>query len=145
MIVRPAGIWVVDGQVLTMRYQYSGRDRFNLPGGNQEFGEEIKAGLVREFAEELGVVVEVGDLLWTAETLVAGREVLHLLFKVESMVGSPLLNPDETKALELVWLNPEEVVKVPLYPAIGSCLKPWLKENKKSATYLGCINQDWIA
>jgi 8-oxo-dGTP diphosphatase len=144
MIIRPAGVWVVDGQLLTMRYQYSGRDRFNLPGGNQEFGEEIKAGLVREFAEELGVVVEVGDLLWAAETLVADREVLHLLFEIKSVVGSPLLNPAETKALELVWLNPEEVFSAPLYPAIGSRLKPWLLDKTKSVSYLGRISQDWI-
>jgi ADP-ribose pyrophosphatase YjhB (NUDIX family) len=144
MIIRPSGVWVVDGKLLTMRYSYGGRDRFNLPGGNQEPEEEIRTGLVREFQEELGVDVVAGDLLFTAETVAGGREVLHLLFNIESIAGSPQLNDQETKALELVWLSPKELFSASMYPAIGSVLAKWMVNSEKSATYLGRVFQDWI-
>ena len=144
MIVRPAGLWIADGKLLTMRYQYAEKDRFNLPGGNQEPGEEIRLGLIREFREELGVDVVVGDLLFTAETLVAEREVLHLLFEIKTLVGSPQINPQETKALELVWLEPEALKTTPMYPAVGSNVEPWIRSRVRDKIYFGRIFQDWI-
>ena len=144
MIIRPAGIWTLDGQLLTMRYQYGGRDRFNLPGGNQEPGEEIRAGLVREFKEELGVVVTVGDLLLAAETAAGGREVLHLMFAINSLNDSPKLNPQETKALELVWLSAKKLQSAPLYPAVGPILSNFIGHKIPQKTYLGRVFQEWI-
>jgi 8-oxo-dGTP diphosphatase len=144
MIIRPAGIWIQNGQLLTMRYQYSGRDRFNLPGGNHEDGEELSAVLVREFAEELGVEVTVGDLLFTAETHVAEREVLHLLFAINTPIGTPKINVEETKALELVWLEQKSLLNASLYPAVGVDLVQLIANGKPSKTHLGRINQEWI-
>lgn len=36
---------------------------WELPGGHIEFGEDIKAGLAREFKEEFGIDVIVGDAI----------------------------------------------------------------------------------
>jgi 8-oxo-dGTP diphosphatase len=144
LIIRPAGIWIDNGKLLTMRYQYSGKDRYNLPGGNHENGEELKVVLVREFAEELGVEVTVGDLLFTAETHVAGREVLHLLFDITTIIGTPKLNKSETKALELVWLEQKSILNASLYPAIGVDLDQFMASGKATKTYLGRIPQEWI-
>lgn len=36
---------------------------FELPGGHVEYGEEMEAGLRREVQEELGVAIEVGDVV----------------------------------------------------------------------------------
>ncbi len=127
-----------------MRYQYGDQDRFNLPGGNQESGEEIRAGLVREFREELRVVVEPGDLLWTAETMAGGREVLHLLFEIKSLSGHPQINPQETTAEDLVWLDADTLHYAPLYPAVGPPLADWMAGKKKTETYLGQVFQEWI-
>ncbi|MBF0381909.1 MAG: NUDIX domain-containing protein [Magnetococcales bacterium] len=145
MIIRPAGILVDDGRILTMRYQYSGRDRFNLPGGNHEDGEELRVVLVREFAEELGVDVVVGDLIFMAETLVAQREVLHLLFAITSFDGEAKINSEETKAEELVWLDKKSLLDAPLYPAIGVELAKFIVGEQPTKTHLGRINQEWIA
>jgi 8-oxo-dGTP diphosphatase len=144
MIIRSAGLWIEQGQLLTLRYRYGGQDRFNLPGGNWETGEEIKAGLIREFQEELRVGVEVGDLLFTAETKAGGREVLHLLFPINTMDGLPIINRQETKALDLVWLNPKTLGKAPLYPSIGSQLAQWMDTGVVTHTYLGQVFQEWI-
>lgn len=49
------------GRVLLCRLTY--KREWDLPGGVVEVGEAPAAGLVREIDEELGVFVEVGDLL----------------------------------------------------------------------------------
>ncbi|MBF0448217.1 MAG: NUDIX domain-containing protein [Magnetococcales bacterium] len=145
MVIRPCGLWVEQGRLLTMRYQYSGQDRFNLPGGNREPGEASGVGLIREFQEEMGVAISLGDLLLTAETEAGGREVLHLVYLVEALHGIPRLNPQETKALALVWLDPEQLREAPLYPAIGPVLADWIINGRVEKTALGSVFQEWIA
>ena len=49
------------GRVLLCRLTY--KREWDLPGGVVEVGEAPAAGLVRELSEELGVTVEVGELL----------------------------------------------------------------------------------
>lgn len=50
-----------DGRILLCRLTY--KQEWDLPGGVVEVGEAPAAGLAREIREELGVTVEVGDLL----------------------------------------------------------------------------------
>ncbi|PWK14352.1 NUDIX domain-containing protein [Tumebacillus permanentifrigoris] len=43
--------------------------RFDLPGGRVDILEPSNVTIVREFAEELGVEVQVDRLLWVVERL----------------------------------------------------------------------------
>ncbi|MBF0623647.1 MAG: NUDIX hydrolase [Magnetococcales bacterium] len=148
MILRPAGLLVEEGRLLCMRYRYGGEDRFNLPGGKPERGEELHGCLVREMAEELTLGVVPGDLVAVAETVASGREVLHLVFQVVREGGQPpRLNPQETSALEVLWLTPEEILQRTLYPNIGSFLAGWLHRGQPVSphpVYLGRAIQPWI-
>ena len=63
---RVAGICVHDGKVLLQTT--TGEDRsFAFPGGHVEFGETNAETLIREFREELGADIRVGELKWVAE------------------------------------------------------------------------------
>ncbi|MDE7141150.1 MAG: NUDIX domain-containing protein, partial [Treponemataceae bacterium] len=42
-------------------------NRWEFPGGKVEDGEDEREGLVREFEEEFGVTVRVGELIATAQ------------------------------------------------------------------------------
>ncbi|MBF0311356.1 MAG: NUDIX domain-containing protein [Magnetococcales bacterium] len=144
MLIRPAGIVVENGQILTMRYQFGGHDRFNLPGGGVESGEDIASALRREFQEELKVGIGVGDLAWVAETAVQGREVVHFLFHVTILEGRPEIDPKASKALQLVWHPLESLSRIPLYPGMGYVIeRSFLNKNYKSSRYLGRIEQLW--
>lgn len=145
MIVRPAGVVVQDRQVLVMRYQYGGRDRFNLPGGNLDEGEELTACLMREFAEELDLEIEVGSLLFCAETVALERHVLHLIFHVAAISGVPCLNPAQTRAVQVQWLPIDQVADAPLYPAVASALAAWLCDGCVEPRYLGRLQQEWFS
>ncbi|MBF0423162.1 MAG: NUDIX domain-containing protein [Magnetococcales bacterium] len=143
MIIRPCGLWIADGTVMTLRYVYDGRDRFNLPGGGHEGQEEIVATLRREFHEELGVKIVVGDLLFTAETLIRERHVLHLAFRVTELAGTPQIRSSETSALEIVWFPLSDVGHKPLYPAIGADLQAALHRSLPHPRHLGRLHQPW--
>ena len=145
MIVRPSGVVVHDHRLLVMHYQYGNRDRFNLPGGKLEPGEEAQGCLVREFAEELNLEVTVGDLLFCADTLAMERHVIHLIFSVVACAGTPCLNPNETRAQRILWLSPQTLDSAPLYPAIAPALATWMRSTDPQPTYLGRLEQEWFS
>ena len=62
------GVLVEAGRVVLLENE---RDEWELPGGRVELGEAPETCLVREFAEELGVVVEVARIIdcWLYEVL----------------------------------------------------------------------------
>ncbi|GAB2570608.1 NUDIX domain-containing protein [Spirosoma areae] len=143
MKVRPSAlIWRQNAnqtEVLLMRYSYGGQDVFALPGGSPDRGEILTETIVREIREELGVSVEVGEMILAGEMLLTQRndDVLHVVFAARNLKGEPTLNPAETTALELVWKPISEVDKLNLYPNIGARIQPWFS----SATYLGYIGR----
>lgn len=144
MPIRPCALLVRDGRLLTMGYGQEGGLRYNLPGGNPEAGEEPRQCLERELAEELGIQCQPGDLLLVGETMVQGRQALHLVFHAPLWLGEPVLQPGQTTAHSLAWLDPEGLQTVHLYPAIGKILGRWLKEGGLPRCYLGRIHQPWL-
>ena len=66
--VRAAGVLVRGGRVLLHDFPKA-RDRWTVPGGRIELGEPTRDAARRELREELRADVEVGRLLWVAESL----------------------------------------------------------------------------
>lgn len=139
-IVRPCGVVLRGQELLVLRYRYGEHDRFNLPGGNLEADETLHDCLVREFREELNLVVVPGALLHVAETR-TDRSTVHLVFRVEH-VGEPSMNPEQVRASELVWLPVRDWAAAPLYPAIGAALSDWFAR-RSGPVHLGRIPQPW--
>lgn len=143
MKVRPSAlIWRIQNNqtdVLLMRYNYGGQDVFALPGGNPDRGEILTETVVREIREELGVSVDVGEMILAGEMLLTERndDVLHVVFAARNLQGIPALNPAETSALELVWKPIADLTDLNLYPNVGARLQPWFT----SATYLGYVGR----
>ncbi len=144
MKVRPSAIIIRQNAVLCMRYEYSGQSIYNLPGGNLEFGEEMKEALSRELDEELGVEVVLSEApVLIAEVINERGETLHVMYEVTLVKGIPQLNPSETTALELVWLPIESLPEVNMYPAVGKHIQLW-KEGQLESPHVGQIEQIWI-
>ncbi|MCK8492163.1 NUDIX hydrolase [Spirosoma sp. RP8] len=143
MKVRPSAlIWrqnANQAEVLLMRYNYGGQDVYALPGGNPDRGEILTETVVREIQEELGVSVDVGEMILAGEMLLSQRndDVLHIVFATRNLQGQPALNPAETTAHELVWQPVDVLDKLNMYPNIGAKIQPWFR----SATYLGYVGR----
>ena len=75
------GVLLEAGRVVLLENE---REEWELPGGRLEIGEDPKACLVREFAEELGVSIIVEAILdcWLYEGLPA-RHVVIVTYGVE--------------------------------------------------------------
>ena len=110
-----------DGRLLLARREDSGL--WELPGGKQEPGEELRECVSREIAEELGARVKVGRP-YAAAGLGEGVK-LHCFICT--------LTQGEPKALEhkeLAWVTPEEMQTYELCPpdkaiARRLLLDPW--------------------
>lgn len=87
----------MSGQVVLLENE---RDEWELPGGRLEAGEDPAPCLAREIAEELGVAVEVEDLVdcWRYPVR-ADREVLVVTFGVKPLRDAALRLSHEHKAL----------------------------------------------
>lgn len=143
MKIRPALVVVQDDHLLVMRYSYAGGVRWNLPGGNLEFGESVIPALIREWKEELAVEVEVGKLLVVGETDRDGQRTLHMVFEGHILQGEPTLQPLETTAEALEWIPIANVQNLALYPAVQYWLQTyWEGENPSS--YAGLLPQVWL-
>ncbi|WP_420151437.1 NUDIX domain-containing protein [Spirosoma sp.] len=149
MKVRPSAlIWRRNAnqiEILLMRYCYGGQDVLALPGGNPDRGEILPQTVVREIREELGVFIDVGEMILVGEMLLTQRndDVLHVVFAARNLLGEPALNPAETTALELVWKPIQELDKVNLYPNVGARIQEWF-ETKLDLGYIGRIEQQYF-
>jgi 8-oxo-dGTP diphosphatase len=124
MKVRPSIAIIENNQILLMQYRYGDTDVYNLPGGNVDKGETLMQTVVRELMEELGIEVEVGQMILSGDVIMPeGKEdVLHCVFEGKIIVGKPVLNPKETSALEAVWKPLVDLHELEMYPNVGKYL-----------------------
>ncbi|MEN9386641.1 MAG: hypothetical protein RLZZ185_1382 [Bacteroidota bacterium] len=146
MRCRPALVLLENNHVLVMKYQYGEHFIYNLPGGNPDSCELLSETIARECMEELGIDVEVGQMLLMGQ--VSGTEnrddVLHILFEGELIGGIPELQVGETNAQEVLWLPINQLSQVTMYPNIGMELTDLLITQQKGK-YVGAIQQPWLA
>lgn len=119
MRIRPSALIIKENKILTLKYTYPKGELLTLPGGNLEFGETLKSALERELLEEIGIKAQVGELSTIAEVVWEGENTIHMVFQVLSFEGEPKINPKETKAEEIVWLNLDDIPNINLYPNIN--------------------------
>jgi len=56
-----------NGEVLLSDERRSGQQFTKFPGGGLEWGEGLQEALLREFCEEIGIAVEVGELFYLTD------------------------------------------------------------------------------
>ena len=66
---------VKEGKLLTIKIQENGETYYILPGGGQEHGENLHQALERECKEELGALIEIGELIFVREYIGKNHEL----------------------------------------------------------------------
>lgn len=144
---RVAGICVRDGKVLLQTT--TGEDRsFAFPGGHVSFGETNAETLIREFKEEIGADIAVGELKWVAEVFFPwGRKPCHqicLYYMVE--IQNPEIPCDgafvakehlegRSFDLEFHWVPLEQAGELEVYPTNAKELLNKLHEGVQHFVY----------
>ena len=124
---RVAGIYVRDGRVLLQKP--TNDTAYAFPGGHVSFGETNEETLVREFLEETGAEVSVGELKWVGELFFPwGDKPCHqicLYYAVELLtdgvvsedfsIGTEHIEGRDFD-LEFHWIPISELDKIAVYP-----------------------------
>ena len=100
---------IVDGdRVLACRRREGKADagKWEFPGGKVEPGESRSGALAREIREELGVDVDVGEMLRSDVTDAAGRGIRLTCFSVRLAEARPTASTDHDR---LEWVRPAEL------------------------------------
>jgi 8-oxo-dGTP diphosphatase len=86
--IRACGICIENDQLLLVNHiGLTNSDFWAPPGGGMQFGEVATDCVVREFAEETGLVVEVRDFLFACEFMKDPLHALELFFLVKKVGG----------------------------------------------------------
>jgi 8-oxo-dGTP diphosphatase len=87
--IRVCGILVEKDRILLVKHRSLG-DKGTLwapPGGGMDYGTSAIQNLIREFREETGLFIRVGQFLFTHEFLRPPLHAVELFFEVKSMGG----------------------------------------------------------
>jgi ADP-ribose pyrophosphatase YjhB (NUDIX family) len=104
--------------LLVQRGNEPGRGLWAPPGGRVEPGEDDATALVREMAEETGLVVQPGDLVGRVRR---GRvEIADYRCRV---VGGTLRAGDD--AMDVRWCDAATMLELPLVPLLLETLREW--------------------
>jgi 8-oxo-dGTP diphosphatase len=135
--VRIGGLLLRDGALLLAAHRGllpDGAPFWSPPGGGWQFGESIRAALVREFLEETGLTVQVGRFLHLHEFGTEKLQALELFFEViADEAAQPQLGHDPEHAAhqqlltELAWLTPRQLLQLPpnqVHPVLQHLLSP---------------------
>lgn len=83
---------------------------WSLPSGRIEPGESQADAVVREVAEEIGLVVCAGEKVWECPTD-DGRYTLHWWTVSETVREAPL-RPDPTEVSDVRWVSAREFLEL---------------------------------
>lgn len=125
MIVQVVGAVICDphGRLLTVRKR--GTERFMLPGGKPEPGEDDLTALTRELREELGVRLVSATLIGRFEAPAAneaGATVRSNAYAA-TIEGAIAI---QAEIEELLWIDPSAPPAVPIAPLLASQILPAL-------------------
>ncbi|KYG90611.1 NUDIX hydrolase [[Bacillus] sp. KCTC 13219] len=143
-------IIVKDKKLLAIKIQENGGTYYILPGGGQEHGENLHQALERECKEELGVEVEIGELIFVREYIGKNHEFaarhahahqteFMFLCHVHHNTFINGSNPDKGQ-IAVEWLPLNDLLEYKLYPqALRAHLISYF-DSGKATIYVGDIN-----
>ena len=141
--VRVAAVVLVDDEIILVRQTKGGRDYYLLPGGGVERGETLEEALVREVAEETGIVIRVVRPLFINDTLApdGSRHLVNLTFLCDA-VEAVAADTTETAVVAVERAGREHLACLDLRPPLAPPLiEAWAGGFTGPCRYLGTL---WV-
>lgn len=108
---------------------------WSVPGGAVHLGEDLKAAACREIKEELGIEVELTDVIEIMERVTRdaeGRIQYHYVvidYLARHVGGEPAPSPE---ALEVRWIAPEDFPQYEMTRGTAEIILRMLEKGKKA-------------
>jgi nucleoside triphosphatase len=105
-----------EGKILIAR-SHKWFDKYTLPGGHIEVGETMQEALKREVREEVGLDVEIGDMLLTQEAIFSKefwKKRHFIFFDFICTVKGQEVKLDQRELQEYVWKYPGAALNLDL-------------------------------
>ena len=136
--IRVAGVLVENGNILMVCHQKNGKNYWLLPGGGVDYGETLTQALKREFEEELGIKVDVHDLLFSIDSISPSgkRHIVNLVFICTYNSGVYRLGSDK-RLFDFKFLSAEELSNATVYPSLKKQLVNYVAGETDQHIYLG--------
>ena len=111
--------------LLVKRGKSPAKGLWAIPGGKINPGEQMKDALKREFMEETGIEIKVGDVVYVFDAIdIPDFHYVIIDFAVEIISGKPRAGDD---AEEVKWFKKEELREFPVAPATIKLLRKYKK------------------
>ena len=122
--VRVSGILVQSSSILLVKVHSPVTNElvWMPPGGGLEFGESLEECLEREFLEETGARIKVGEFLFLNELIDDPYHAVELYYKVRQTGGKIMLGTDpehdsHSQLLEAIeWKHVSTLPNIPVSP-----------------------------
>ncbi len=139
--IRVAGLVVEENKILMIAHKKGSEIYWLLPGGGVEYQESLDNALKREFLEELGLTVEVGDVALIADSIEphGKRHIINIVFWCYLMNTSIRLGNDKI-LYDFSFKSISELTDVVMYPPLNEYIIQML-QNKNEQIYKGSL---WI-
>lgn len=114
--IKVRGVIVHDSKLLIVKHL--GDNFMALPGGHLKYGEDVLACLKREIVEELGVVPEIGRLLYINTFIEAKKitECVEFFFEIKN--GKDYLDIEKLERThahelsEIMWVSQNDDIEI---------------------------------
>lgn len=130
---------IKDGKMLAIKINDGVDEWYIMPGGGQNAEELLPEAACREVAEEMGIHVNVKDLVFVVEGVHGEsfhRVDLVFLCEYAGEIENPALQKD-TDQVGYDWIDIQTLNRAPLYPSKLRRQIMNLYEGKKYKVYLG--------
>jgi len=119
--LRVCGICTDGDKILLVGHSLPGHFEtfWSPPGGGQQFGETSRDTLKREFLEETGLRVDVGEMLFVNEFIEPPLHAIELFFRINSFEGKlitgkdPEFSDDNQIIGETRFMSIDEILTLP--------------------------------
>ena len=127
--LRLAAIITEHDRVVLVEHRKRGQRYWVLPGGRLEGNETLETALRREIREELGLEIQVRELVIVCETLAPDRHIVNLIFHAEIGEGAaPRLDPNDPVLAGWQWVAVNRLPRMDFRPPIAPTIQSVIAE-----------------